>query len=45
MLITKGSVINVVKAVVPQVPGDVGERELLEEDLHRIGCHRFLEKP
>ena len=33
------------KAVVPGVPGNLKEGELLEEDLCRIGCHGFLEKP
>ena len=33
------------KAVVPGVPKSVKDRELLEEDLRRIGCHGFLERP
>ena len=33
------------KAVVPGVPKSVRDRELLEEDLRRIGCHRFAGKP
>ena len=33
------------KVVVPGDPRDVEERELLEKDLHGIGCHGFLEKP
>ena len=33
------------KAVVPSMPKNVKERELLEEDLRRIGCHGFLGKP
>ena len=33
------------KAVVPGVPKNVRDRELLEEDLRRIGCHGFAEKP
>ena len=33
------------KAIVPGVLGNVDERELLKEDLYRIGCHRILEKP
>ena len=33
------------KAVVPGMPKSVKDRELLEEDLRRIGCHGFLEKP
>ena len=33
------------KAVVPGMPKSVKERELLEEDLRRIGCHGFLGKP
>ena len=33
------------KAVVPGVPKSVKDRELLEEDLRRIGCHRFLDRP
>ena len=35
----------VLKAVVPGMPKSVKERELLEEDLLRIGCHGFLGKP
>ena len=33
------------KAVVPGVPKSVRDRELLEEDLRRIGCHGFAGKP
>ena len=33
------------KAVVPEVSGNVKERELLEEDLCRIECHGLVEKP
>ena len=33
------------KAVVPGMPKSVKDRELLEEDLRRIGCHGFLRKP
>ena len=33
------------KAVVPGVPKSVKDRELLEEDLRRIGCHKFLDRP
>ena len=33
------------KVVVPGVPKSVRDRELLEEDLQRIGCHRFMGKP
>ena len=33
------------KAVVPGMPKTVKDRELLEEDLRRIGCHGFLGKP
>ena len=33
------------KAVVPGVPKSVKDRELLEEDLWRIGCHEFLDRP
>ena len=33
------------KAVVPGVPKSVRDRELLEEDLRRIGCHGFVGKP
>ena len=33
------------KAVVPSVPNCVKDRELLEEDLRRIGCHGFLDRP
>ena len=33
------------KAVVPGVPKSVKDRELLEEDLWRIGCHGFLDRP
>ena len=35
----------VLKAVVPGMPKSVKDRELLEEDLQRIGCHGFLGKP
>ena len=33
------------KAVVSGVPKSVRDRELLEEDLRRIGCHGFAGKP
>ena len=33
------------KAVVSGVPKSVKDRELLEEDLWRIGCHGFLDRP
>ena len=33
------------KAVVPDVPKSVRDRELLEEDLQSIGCHRFMGRP
>ena len=33
------------KAVVPSMPKSVRDRDLLEEDLRRIGCHGFLGKP
>ena len=33
------------KAVVPGVSKSVRDRELLEEDLRRIGCHGFIERP
>ena len=33
------------KAVVLGVPKSVRDRELLEEDLRRIGCHRFMGRP
>ena len=33
------------KAVVLGVPKSVKDRELLEEDLRRIGCHGFLDRP
>ena len=33
------------KAMVPGVPKSVRDRELLEEDLRRIGCHEFMGKP
>ena len=33
------------KVVVPGVPKSVRDRELLEEDLRRIGCHGFAGKP
>ena len=33
------------KAVVPGMPKSVKDRELLEEDLQRIGCHGFIGKP
>ena len=32
------------KAVVSGVPKNVRDRELLEEDLRRIGCHGFAGK-
>ena len=35
----------VLKVVVPGMPKSVKDRELLEEDLRRIGCHGFLGKP
>ena len=35
----------VLKAVVPGVPGNAMEQELLEEDLCRIGYHGLLENP
>ena len=35
----------VLKAVVLGMPKSVKDRELLEEDLRRIGCHGFIEKP
>ena len=35
----------VLKAMVPGVPKSVKDRELLEEDLQRIGCHGFLDRP
>ena len=33
------------KAVVPGVSKSVKDRERLEEDLRRIGCHGFLDRP
>ena len=33
------------KAVVPGIPKSVRDRDLLEEDLRRIGCHEFMGKP
>ena len=33
------------KAVVPGVPKSVRDRELLEEDLRRIGCYGFMGRP
>ena len=33
------------KVVVLGVPKSVKDRELLEEDLRQIGCHRFLDRP
>ena len=33
------------KAVVPGMPKNVRDRDLLEEDLRRIGCHGFVGKP
>ena len=33
------------KAVVPDVPKSVRDRELLEEDLQQIGCHGFMGRP
>ena len=33
------------KAVVPGVPKSVRDRQLLEEDLQRIGCHGFMGRP
>ena len=33
------------KAIVPGIPKTVKDRELLEKDLRRIGCHGFLGKP
>ena len=33
------------KAVVPGIPKSVKDRELLEEDLRRIGCHSLMGKP
>ena len=35
----------VLKAVVPGVPGNAKERELLEEDLRCIRCHGLMGKP
>ena len=32
------------KAVVPGLPKNSKDRELLEEDLRRIGCHGLLKK-
>ena len=33
------------KAVVPSIPKSTKDRELLEEDLRRIGCHGLMKKP
>ena len=33
------------KAVVSGIPKSAKDRELLEEDLWRIGCHGFMGKP
>ena len=33
------------KAVVPSVSKSARDWELLEEDLRRIGCHGFMERP
>ena len=33
------------KVVVPGIPKSARDQELLEEDLQRIGCHRFMGKP
>ena len=33
------------KAVVPGVPKNARDRELLKGDLRRIGCHGFMGKP
>ena len=33
------------KAVVPDVPKSVRDRELLDEDLRQIGCHGFMGRP
>ena len=33
------------KAVIPSMPKSVKDRELLEKDLRRIGCHGFIGKP
>ena len=33
------------KAVVPGVPKSVRDREFLEENLQRIGCHGFMRRP
>ena len=33
------------KAVVLGIPKSAKDRELLEEDLRRIGCHGLKEKP
>ena len=33
------------KAVVPGIPKSAKDRELLEKDLRRIGCHGFMGKP
>ena len=35
----------VLKAVVPGVPKNAKDREHLEEDLRRIGCHGLMGKP
>ena len=33
------------KAVVPSIPKNARDRELLEGDLRWIGCHGFMGKP
>ena len=33
------------KAVVPGIPKSARDRELLEKDLRRIGCHGLMGKP
>ena len=33
------------KAMVPGIPSNAKERELLEEDLRCIGCHGLIGKP
>ena len=35
----------VLKMVVPGIPKSAKDRELLEEDLRRIGCHGLIGKP
>ena len=35
----------VLKAVVLGIPKSVRDRDLLEEDLRRIGCHKFMGRP